>query len=258
MERPSPEQMPDIERPLTLRYNCLAHATFRSQSAKPQGEALYALTQCLRTGRHAFHRGARWQAGDGTADRSNDRSKCGERGDPDLLSARAGNRVTTPSGMVLNGRRDQIEAPPVTSPTHDVDGDGKVNEIPTSIVDFMEFYLLHYFKPATGRQTSTTSTGRSLMAQIGCTSRHVPDMVIRRDRRVADVETVYDPSTGNPFNPLFATANLLLQAVPHSGNPRWSGRCAGPSRTSSPTSSDTTLARISMSASTTGRCGPSS
>jgi hypothetical protein len=465
MERPSPEQMPDIERPRTLRYNCLAHATFRSQSAKPQGEALYALTHCLGTGRHAFIaalvgkpvmgqlidrtiapnaanegiaksledqigagrgtpdtpnsslyiinrdparairrgrqifqrkftrvQGQRPVTGDGAgnpqvdriigaglmdscagchgrprgsagfgglvvtrldsrdaphlfglglkemladqitddprdirddaindADRDNRtvtrslRVSVGnttlsfgfirafpnrtvdtsgvegvnadlrirpfflhgetmsirefvvgafnaemglEAPEPDFLSARAGNRVTTPSGMVLDGRRDQIEAPPVTSPTHDFDGDGKVNEIPTSIVDFMEFYLLHYFKPATGRQTSTTSTGRSVMAQIGCTSCHVPDMVIRRDRRLADVETVYDPSRGNPFNPLFATANLLLQAVPNSGNPPLVRPVRGSFtvRNIFTDFKDTTLARISMSASTTGRC----
>ncbi len=77
----------------------------------------------------------------------------------------------------------------------------------------MEFYLLHYFKAGTGRETSTTRAGRNLMAEIGCTSCHVPDMVIDRDRRVADVETVYDPARGNPFNPFFSTASLLLQEV---------------------------------------------
>ena len=92
--------------------------------------------------------------------------------------------------MVLDGRLDNIEEPPVSSISEDFDEDGVTNEIPTSIVDFMEFYLLHYFKAGTGRQNSTTSAGRSLMAQIGCTSCHVPDMVIRRDRRIADVETV--------------------------------------------------------------------
>ena len=38
-------------------------------------------------------------------------------------------------------------------------------------------------------------------------------LVIRKDRRIADVETVYDSNRGNPFNPFFATASLLLQAV---------------------------------------------
>jgi hypothetical protein len=135
-----------------------------------------------------------------------------EADDPDLRAALTG-RVTTPSGMVLDGRLDDIEQPPVSGPSEDFDDDNVVNEVPTSIVDFMEFYLLHYFKAGTGRQSSTTSAGRSLMAQIGCTNCHVPDMVIRRDRRTADVETVYDPSRGNPFNPFFATASLLLREV---------------------------------------------
>jgi len=136
-----------------------------------------------------------------------------EAPDPDLINAIRGNRIVTPSGMVLDGRVDAIEAPPVNSVNHDGDRDGVTNEIPTSIVDFMEFYLLHYFKAGTGRESSTTRSGRNLMAQIGCTNCHVPDMVIDRDRRIADVETVYDSERGNAFNPFFATASLLLQEV---------------------------------------------
>jgi len=41
----------------------------------------------------------------------------------------------------------------------------------------------------------------------------VPDLQIDRDRRVADVETVYDPQRGI-FNNLFATAAPLFDAVP--------------------------------------------
>src|SRR5207248_3347012 len=61
--------------------------------------------------------------------------------DPDLADASAGHVVTTPSGMVLNGVEDQIEAPPSPDSVHG-------NEIPTSLVDFLEFYLLNYFSPA--------------------------------------------------------------------------------------------------------------
>ncbi len=143
-----------------------------------------------------------------------------EAADPDMIAANTGLRIVTPSGMVLDGTKDKIEMPQARSEFDDPDADGKVNEIPTSIVDFMEFYLLHYFKAGTGRQSSTTSAGRSLMAQIGCTSCHVPDMVIKKDRRVADVETVYDPNDGNPFNPFFATATLQLEEVDDgSGHP---------------------------------------
>jgi hypothetical protein len=41
---------------------------------------------------------------------------------------------------------------------------------------------------------------------------HIPDLRIERDRRVADVETVYDPVHG-VFNDLFATATTLFRQV---------------------------------------------
>ena len=41
--------------------------------------------------------------------------------DPDLASASAGNRVVTPSGMILDGSHDDIEAPPATSEGDDPD-----------------------------------------------------------------------------------------------------------------------------------------
>ena len=70
--------------------------------------------------------------------------------DPDLVAAAINRqRVVTPSGMVLDGALDAIEAPPVT-PTSgaDPDGDGISNELPAALVDHEEFYLLHYFKAA--------------------------------------------------------------------------------------------------------------
>ncbi len=125
--------------------------------------------------------------------------------DPDLKAAASGARVTTPSGMVLDGSTDAIEAPPTDSPTADPDGDGITNEVPTAIVDHMEFYLLNYFKPGIGEQTSITAAGRQKFTQIGCAQCHVPSLQLNVDRRVADVETVYDPVNGI-FNHLFATA----------------------------------------------------
>jgi len=129
--------------------------------------------------------------------------------DPDLAAASAGARVVTPSGMVLDGSLDRIEAPPAPHAASDPDGDGVVNEIPTSLVDFMEFYLLNYFKAGTYQQNATTLTGRRTFSEIGCASCHIPDLQIDRDRRVADVETVFDPARGI-FNRLFATATPLL------------------------------------------------
>jgi hypothetical protein len=143
-----------------------------------------------------------------------------EAPDPDLKAAAAGAKVTTPSGMVLDGARDAIEAPPVDSTSHDNDDDGVVNEVPTSIVDFMEFYLLHYFKAGTGQQSAESQEGKLEMQRMGCTSCHIQDLTIARDRRIADVETRFDPAQGNPFNRLFATASLQLTAVPdNTGHP---------------------------------------
>jgi hypothetical protein len=129
--------------------------------------------------------------------------------DPELAAAHNGSRITTPSGMVLDGSQDQIEAPAAASPTEDPDADGVANEIPTSIVDFMEFYLLNYFKPAAYQQTLTVIAGRQKFHQIGCTLCHISDLQINRDRRVADLETTYDQERGI-FNNLFATATGLF------------------------------------------------
>jgi hypothetical protein len=125
--------------------------------------------------------------------------------DPDLAMAAAGARITTPSGMVLDGSLDTIEASRAKDAADDPDADGVSNEIPTSLVDYMEFYLLNYFKPGMGEQTARTVAGRTTFHAIGCTSCHVPDLMINRDRRVADLETAFDPARG-VFNRLFATA----------------------------------------------------
>lgn len=123
--------------------------------------------------------------------------------DPILADAQS-QEVATPAGMVLNGATDRVEAPRVSSASDDRDQDGVVDEMPEAAVDHLEFYLLNYFKPATGRQNTQTNRGRELMDSTGCTSCHVPDMVINKDRRVADVETTFDAQRGI-FNGLFAT-----------------------------------------------------
>jgi hypothetical protein len=125
--------------------------------------------------------------------------------DPDLLKASAGGRVVTPSGMVLDGSKDKISAPPTPD-------DQNGNEVDPAIVDHLEFYLLNYFKPAHSQQNATTDRGRKVFQRVGCTSCHVTDLTINHDRRVADVETVYDPVKGI-FNTLFATATTLDQEV---------------------------------------------
>jgi hypothetical protein len=121
--------------------------------------------------------------------------------DPDLLAASEGGRVVTPSGMVLDGLKDKISVPPAPD-------DQNGNEIDPSLVDHLEFYLLNYFKPAHSEQNAMTEQGRRVLSKVGCSSCHIPDLTINHDRRVADVETVYEPLHGI-FNNLFATASTL-------------------------------------------------
>jgi mono/diheme cytochrome c family protein len=132
--------------------------------------------------------------------------------DPDLAKASAGGRVVTPSGMVLDGSLDHVDAPPVPNPGFDPAGNVPGAELSPAVVDYLEFYLLNYFRPATGRQTELTRDGLRRFKAIGCASCHVPDLPIARDRRVADVETRYDASRGI-FNRLFATATALFHTV---------------------------------------------
>src|SRR5262249_10652929 len=129
-----------------------------------------------------------------------------------LAHASGGARVVTPAGMVLDGSRDAIEAPATADPTADPDGDGVTNEVPESLVDYMEFYLLNYFRPATYQQTKQTTRGRRVFARLGCPACHVPDLEIEHDRRVADVDTRYDRTDGISNN-LFAPATPLHDTV---------------------------------------------
>ena len=92
------------------------------------------------------------------------------------------------------------------------------NEVPVSLIDHMEFYLLNYFKPGTYKKTSDTKKGQELFQQIQCTGCHKQNLTITHDRRVADVETRYDSNKGI-FNDLFATATTLTNNVPGTGNP---------------------------------------
>ena len=132
--------------------------------------------------------------------------------DPDLAAAAAGGRVTTPAGMVLDGSVDEVKPAPTADPNSDPDDDGIANEVPTSLVDYLEFYLLNYFKPATYRRNEEARQGGPLLARIGCTACHTRSLRIDHDRRVADVETAYDPDRGT-FNNLFSTATPLFTST---------------------------------------------
>jgi hypothetical protein len=129
--------------------------------------------------------------------------------DPVLTAAANGARVVTPSGLVLDGGVDKLNAPAATDAGADPDGDGVANEIDPALVDYLEFYLLNYFKPATYEKTALTEIGRRAMQQIGCTDCHRPSLTVQVDRRVADFATSYDSVRGI-FNSLFATATPLF------------------------------------------------
>ena len=135
-----------------------------------------------------------------------------EAPDPDLLAAHNGSHVITPSGMHLDGSVDTFPAPPANTPHDDPDGDGVVNEIDTALVDHMEFYLLNYFRPALYEQDSNVEAGLATFKEIGCGACHIPDLTINHDRRVADVDTQFNPFHGI-FNRLFSTAVSLLGPV---------------------------------------------
>jgi hypothetical protein len=134
--------------------------------------------------------------------------------DPVLCAATdpsAPSHAVSPAGFVYDPSLDRFERPPGCDAA-DPDGDGVANELDPALIDYMEFYLLNYFKPGLGQQTARTQRGRARMDALRCTGCHVPDLVIESDRRVADVETVHDPARGI-FNRLFATASTRFVAI---------------------------------------------
>ncbi len=182
-----------------------------------------------------------------------------EAPDPDLLAASRGERVTTPSGMILDGAEDHLVPPPVASPSEDSDHDGVRDEIDPALVDYLEFYLLNYFRP--GRyEPEPTAQGRHVFEAIGCPACHMPNLPIAKDRRVADVATVYDPDAASSMacSPRRTRWSARSRTIPPcrrcSARPSTASWCA----TSSPTSSATTSARTSRSGTSTARCSTSS
>jgi len=144
-----------------------------------------------------------------------------------LANAASGGVSVTPSGMVLDGSIDAVEGPPgseITDPdVNEPHADGLPPDAGEAMVDFLEFYLLNYFKPAHYLQTSSTNAGRALFNQVGCNGCHIANLTIDHDRRVADVETVHRlslPVASRPpagvFNNLFAVAAGRFEALPDS------------------------------------------
>jgi mono/diheme cytochrome c family protein len=132
--------------------------------------------------------------------------------DPEVTSAAGGWHCVTPAGMTLNGKVDTVEIPPDADPTQVPQGQPVRNQVATAVVDYLEFYLLNYFKPGLYEQTDQTAAGRAAFDRIGCATCHIADLQIDRDRRVADVETEFNAEKGG-LNGLFATATQLVKAV---------------------------------------------
>jgi cytochrome c553 len=122
--------------------------------------------------------------------------------------------MVSPGGLVLDPALDKIKRPPTCSKAQDNDGDGIANEIDAALLDYMEIYLLNYFKPGTGelRKHGERKASR-LLDKTGCAGCHIQNLTINADRRVADLETRFDPQKGI-FNRLFATAATFFHAVP--------------------------------------------
>jgi hypothetical protein len=120
--------------------------------------------------------------------------------------------MLSPAGFAFDPETDQFSRPATCDAAEDVDGDRVSGEIDPALVDHMEFYLLNYFKPAQYRVSRRARRGLDLMESIGCTSCHVQNLTIQRDRRIADVETSYDRHRGI-FNDLFAEATTRFQVV---------------------------------------------
>jgi len=114
----------------------------------------------------------------------------------------------TPAGFVYKSNLDTFERPKACDVNTDPDGDNVFNEFDTALLDHMEFYLLNYFKPGQYHVSNKAQRGRELMDTVGCTSCHKAELTIEKDRRIADVETNYDPGKGI-FNQLFATVTPL-------------------------------------------------
>ncbi|MGH8172611.1 MAG: di-heme oxidoredictase family protein [Rhodanobacteraceae bacterium] len=113
--------------------------------------------------------------------------------------------TTSPTGMLFDPALDTVKRPATCDPAADADHDGVANELDPAAIDYMEMYLLNYFKPGIGKRTARSDQGRALMDAVGCTECHVANFGVNRDRRVADVDTQYDAVRGI-FNHLYATA----------------------------------------------------
>jgi hypothetical protein len=120
--------------------------------------------------------------------------------------------MTSPAGFNYDPTTDNFNRPEVCADTEDADQDGHLAEFDPGLVDHMEFYLLNYFKPGRYEISRQVQNGQQLMQRVGCNSCHTPHLTIDSDRRVADVETEFDPENGI-FNEMYATASTRFDVI---------------------------------------------
>jgi hypothetical protein len=120
--------------------------------------------------------------------------------------------MTSPAGFYFDPTTDNFSRPPACDSTSDPDPDQVTNELDPAVVENMEFYLLNYFKPGRYEITDTVRKRRKLMKTQGCTGCDVANLRVDADRRVADVETVFNPEQGI-FNELYASAATRFEVV---------------------------------------------
>lgn len=149
--------------------------------------------------------------------------------DPIIDTAASGGIAVTPGGMLLDGTIDVFESSPLPESTdpsaREPFAPGLGADAGEALADFMEFYLLNYFKPGHYEETEDSIAGRAVFNSVGCASCHIADFTIDSDRRVADVETnhrsFFAPEAQPPagvFNNLFAVASGRFEAVPGSAD----------------------------------------
>ena len=129
--------------------------------------------------------------------------------DPLTAQAAAGARVVTPTGMVLNGATDLVQEKPRQQRVGR-SGSRRQGQRDSHLAGRFHGVLSIQLLQARYLSAHEQCADRTeLLVQIGCTACHIPNLVINRDRRVADVETSYDPNRGI-FNSLYAVASLLV------------------------------------------------
>ena len=239
-----------------LRLDHRASRRHGGHVGSARGRRRPARAAVLRPRRHDLHPrvpGRGVQRGDGPAGRRT----------PSSPGAAAGGRIITPSGMVLDGSLDTIEAPPAGARVRRPRRRRREQRDPPSLVDHMEFYLLNYFKAGHGRADRP--------------ARRPGGRIFEHGSAAPPATCPTSPSSATAASPTSRRCSIpraaIVQPAVRDRHGRFTATDDGSgftrreaadsagrssSGTSSPTSSATTWARPSTSATTTAPSGRSS